>query len=292
MSFDFAMEKKLKSENRQLHNIFSDNVLCCQKMLLKYKSIFPSYTDHTSLHSLEVIAFCNELIGAYIDKLNTDEIFILLMASYLHDSGMGITEHDYEEFCKMLPHVQKFKADNPSTPLEEVVRRFHHDFSGCYIEKYAMIFDFPSEEHLYAIKQVSRGHRKTDLYDENEYPSEYKLPNGNIAHLPYLAALIRLADELDIAADRNIQFLYDIKDDMIKESYIEFLKHRAIKEVNFESDRFTVRIEYDKVKNPELGAELEQLFVKLKETLDECVDVTIKRSPFEIKQTEISVSGI
>ena len=41
--------------------------------------------------------------------------------------------------------------------------------------------------------------------------------NGNKIHLPYLAALIRLADELDIAADRNLQFLYDAE--MIDNEY-------------------------------------------------------------------------
>ena len=292
MAHDFAMEMKLITEAPSLHRIFSDNVLCAQNMLLKYKSVFPSYTDHTSLHSLEVIAFCNELIGDYLSQLNTDEIFILLMASYLHDSGMGITEKDYFEFCEQLPQVKNYISQHAGANISEVVRIFHHEFSGCYIEKYKMLFDFPSEEHLFAVIQVSRGHRKTDLYDENEYPGEYILPNGNVVHLPYLAALIRLADELDIAADRNIQFLYDINDVAIKESYMEFKKHTAIKEVNFEKDCFTVRVEYDKENEPNMKDELQKLFDKLKITLDECVDVTKKRTPFEIKQTEISVVGL
>lgn len=55
-------------------------------------------TDHTALHSLEVIDFCNQLIGENIDEMNADEIYVFLMWAYLHDSGMGITMSDYEKF--------------------------------------------------------------------------------------------------------------------------------------------------------------------------------------------------
>lgn len=77
--------------------------------------------------------------------------------------------------------------------IPDIIRDFHQEFSGEYIKKYTEIFDIPSQEHLFAIVQVARGHRKTDLWDTKEYPEEICLPNGNKIHLPYLAALIRLA---------------------------------------------------------------------------------------------------
>lgn len=284
MAFDFNLEMKLMREAPELHRIFSDNVLCSQNMLNKYKSFFPNYTDHTSLHSLEVIAFCNELVGDYIDELNVDEIFILLTAIYLHDSGMGISLSDWEIFVKELPKVQKYISENPSADTAETIRRFHNDFSGKYIEKYRAVFDFPSDEYLFAVIQVARGHRVTDLYDEREYPSEYKLPNGNVVRLPYLASLIRLADELDIAADRNIQFLYDVSNVNNKESLIEFYKHKAIKQVEFRNDSFFVVVDYSDEK---VNRELDKLFDKFEKTLNYCVDVVKKRTPFRINQTKI-----
>ena len=52
---------------------------------------------------MTVIDSCNRLIGEeQIQKLNADELYILLMASYLHDVGMGISEKDYEEFKDSL----------------------------------------------------------------------------------------------------------------------------------------------------------------------------------------------
>lgn len=289
MSYDFMLEMKLKLEAPDYHRIFSDNVLCSQNMLMKYKSVFPNYTDHTSLHSLEVIAFCNELVGEQIELLNCDEIFVLLMAAYLHDSGMGISLRDYEVFTPEIPGAEAFRKANPDMPVAEIIRAFHNEYSGRYIQKYAPLFDFPSEEHLFGVIQVSRGHRKTDLYDETEYPREYRLKNGNVLRLPYLAALIRLADELDIAADRNIQFLYDFENLATDASRLEFKKHMAIKQLKFAEDAFEIQID-GSVGVPEdvMG----ELIEKLESTLALCVDVTAKRTPFKIKQTKIVTERI
>ncbi len=288
MSYDYAIETRLKSLSPALHRTFADNVLCCQNLLQKYKTLFPSFTDHTALHSVEIIAFCNELIGDYCDRLNEDEIFILLMAAYLHDSGMGISQKDYDEFKAFLP-VDEFLKQNPGADVSEIIRSFHNELSGMYIKKYASIFEFPSKEHLWATIQVSRGHRKTNLFDEAEYPSEYKLPGGNTVCLPYLSALIRLGDELDIAADRNLQFVYDLKHIDDEKGRIEFSKHLAIKKVVFEPDCFAVTVDDS---DAEIYGHVIQLFEKLQYTLDQCVSVCAQRTPYRIKQTAIKINKL
>lgn len=85
------MERKLRDLNPELHKRFTDAVFGLQHVLSNYKLIFPEYTDHTELHSLNVIDFCNQLIGDQIDKMNADEIYCLLMGCYFHDTGMGIS---------------------------------------------------------------------------------------------------------------------------------------------------------------------------------------------------------
>ena len=283
MSFDFQLENTLLSQNQKLHRIFSDNVMCCQQILTKYQSVFPTFTDHTSLHSIEVIDFCNKLVGNNIDRMNCDEIFVLLMAAYLHDSGMGISASDYEEFSMKLPMVTEYRQQNPDAPAADVIRTFHHEFSGKFIEKYQMIFDFPSDLHIWATIQAARGHRKTNLYDEEEYPRELILANGNIIHLPYLSALIRITDELDIAEDRNIQFLYDVNSYHRKRDLIAFHKHLAIKEVICCEDTIKAIVDFsDNQLNPYLFSDFEKLYA----TLISCVDVVEKRTPFEIAQKQ------
>ena len=51
--------------------------------------------------------------GNNIDKINCDEIFVLLMAAYLHDSGMGISESDYAKFSAQMPMVLEYPAVSP-----------------------------------------------------------------------------------------------------------------------------------------------------------------------------------
>ena len=283
---DYLCEMKLKKENPALHTLFENSVFCIQNALNKYQNMFPTYTDHTILHSIEVIAFCNELIGkANIDKLNVDEIYILLMSAYLHDSGMGITMKDYDIFKHNIDFGNYFDMNNSDIP--KIIRDFHNEFSGEYIKKYAQLFEIPSQEHIFAIVQVSRGHRKVDLWDEKQYPSEYKLNNGNTVCLPYLAALIRLADELDIAADRNLQFVYDINKIDNEKSLMEFKKHKAIKHIQINKNEFEMSVDKsDKM----VYEEVKKLKKKLEETMNYCINVVEKRTPFVISQKKIIIS--
>ena len=99
---DFALERRLYELDKELHSRFSDTVFALQSILSNYKLIFPDFTDHTELHSLNIIDFCNRLIGDDITKLNKDEIYAILMGCYFHDTGMGISYEDYIEFSKNI----------------------------------------------------------------------------------------------------------------------------------------------------------------------------------------------
>jgi len=287
--FDYQLETKLKTESPALHQIFASNVIACQNMLIKYKAVFPTFTDHSSLHSMEVLAFCNNLVGQDIEKMNTDEIFVLLMGAYLHDVGMGIDEKNYYLLLEKIPEAKEYLAAHPGDDMAHIIRRYHNEFSGKFIEKFGFLFDIPSDEHLFAIVQISRGHRLTDLFDEKEYPAKLKVPSGNEIRLPYLAALIRLADELDIAIDRNLQFLYDINTYTEERDIKEYSKHEAIKNVEFMDDRFVATV---KCHDDELKADLDKEFKKLSDTLSYCVKVVEERTPFRIKQKKIDINWI
>ncbi len=99
---DYAMERRLRALNPELHRRFTDAVFALQYNLSHYKLIFPEYTDHSNLHSMTVIDFCNRLIGSQIQSLDPDELYVLLMGCYFHDTGMGITLKDYQEFSKQI----------------------------------------------------------------------------------------------------------------------------------------------------------------------------------------------
>jgi Na+-driven multidrug efflux pump/anti-sigma regulatory factor (Ser/Thr protein kinase) len=286
---DFLLEKRLKELSPDLHTRFKDTVFGVQKILSRYRLLFPEYTDHSELHSMTVIDSCNRIIGnRQIDKLNADEIYILLTACYLHDVGMGISGEDYEEFKDRL-NAKEFFEKNKDATRADFVRTYHNEFAGFFIEKYADIFDIPSPEHTFAIRQVVRGHRKTDLWDSKEYPAEYRLPSGNTACLPYLAALIRMADEIDVAATRNPMILYDIDILTDEVEIVENKKVQAIRNIIMTENAFILSCSTD---DEQIFNSLLAMVDKMQKTLDYCVEVVEKRTHFTISQKKVILKQI
>ena len=285
---DFLLERRLKELNPHLHQLFSDTVFALQQILSNYQLIFPDFTDHTELHTLNIIDFCNNLIGSQIDKLNADEIYILLLGCYFHDTGMGISHADFNEFSKQIDFGDYFLTHDKNN-YPEIVRNFHQEFSGLFLRKYAKFFEFPSKEHLFAIIQVSRGHRKTDLNNRDEYPPYYRLANGNEVCLPYLAALVRLADEIDVTASRNSKAIYDISKVVKEIELIEFMKLEAVHALEIDDKCFTMVVSSD---NEKILEGLNILAGKMKKTLDYCRSVVNSKTPYLITQEDVKIRRV
>lgn len=287
MSNDFALEKRLYELDKNLHARFADTVLSIQHILSNYQLIFPDFTDHTELHTLNIIDFCNVLIGKQLDSLNADEIYCILLGCYFHDSGMGVSEHDFEDFCKNIDFGDYFETHSRDNK-PEIIRSFHNEFSGQFIRKYARFFDFPSDQHMFAIIEISRGHRKTNLFDREQYPLKLDLPNGNSICLPYLTALVRLADEIDVTASRNSSAIYDLSKITGEVDIIEFMKHEAVKGLEIEDDQFVMLVHTD---DEEIFERLSLVASKMQKTLLLCKEA-IKETPYVITQQRVVVKRI
>ncbi len=283
MDWDFSLEKRLSQLNPELHRLFASAVFAMKNVLSNYRQFFPEYTDHSIFHSLNVISFCNRLIADRLDRLNADEIFVLLMSCYLHDAGMGIRMKDYERFSARIDFGDWFET-HPSGDIAELIRNFHHEFSGQFIHKYAQFLEIPSPEHEQAIVQVARGHRKTDLMDEQAYPADFRLPNGNTVCLPYLAAMIRLADEIDVAADRNPVLLYDIDVLTDARQIMENKKVQAIRRMAISDTAFTLEVCTEEAV---VWQEIRKMAEKMQNTLDYCRSVVNNRTPYVITQEKV-----
>ena len=285
-NFDYLMERTLKKLDPELHRRFKDTVFTVQNLLSRYKKIFPEFTDHTELHSLTVIDSCNRLIGEeQINKLNKDEIYILLNACYLHDVGMGMSEKEYEEFKDPATEEEYFK-DHPDHTRMDFIRYYHHEFSGAFIEKYADLLEFPSPEHTFAIRQVIRGHRKLNLYDDIEFPRDYMLGNGSIINLAYLSAIIRLADEIDVIATRNPELIYDIADLTTDIDILFGKRTAAVKSMNMTRDSFILTAETDEA---DVIKALNYMVDKMQQTLNYCRNVIASKSDFILSQKKVEL---
>ncbi len=286
---EFLLERRLCSLDRELHGRFRDTVFIAQHVLAGFKRLFPEYTDHSVFHSVNVLIFCNQLIGTgQIEEMNEYDIYVLLMCCYLHDSGMAITESDYEEFKTGLGE-EEFFARDPRATVADFVRDRHHEFSGRFIRKYAGMLEIPSPELAFAIAQVSRGHRRTDLFDPKEYPEELEIKDGKKVHLPYLSALIRLADEIDVIADRNPPLLYDIE--ALTDGY-QIAYHRllqAVPRLRILPEGFLLDVD---AKDGMLYLAVEAMVDKMQSTLDLCREVARRRTPFRISQEWVRINRL
>ena len=280
---DFALERRLRELDPALHRRFTDAVFALQHVLSNYKLIFPTFTDHTELHSITVIDFCNRLIGDQIVHLNADEIYALLMGCYFHDTGMGVSEKDFYAFSEQIDFGSYFETHSREDK-SRIIRDFHNEFSGRFIQKYADFFEIPSKEHLFAVIEIARGHRKTSLTDEDEYPVALPMPNGNTICLPYLSALIRIADEIDVSAARNPTILYDTEGLTNAESIVEWKKHQAVRDLAVTEDAFVLMIQTE---DPAVLKSLQRMAEKMQQTLDECKDAVYRRTPYVITQEKI-----
>ena len=285
---DYAMERRLRALDPELHRRFTDAVFALQHILSNYQLIFPEYTDHTELHSLTVIDFCNRLMGPQVERLNADELYVLLLGCYFHDTGMGLSRRDYEAFSKEIDFGDWFEHHSRDN-APEVIRAFHNEFSGCFIRKYASFFELPSDAHTYAVIEISRGHRKTNLEDEKAYPIALPVPGGNTVCLPYLAALIRLSDEIDIAASRNSPLLYELESIMDPKQVLEHRKHLAVRDLRVGAEAFTLLVDTD---DPALLENIRVMAEKMQKTLDDCRHAVSKRTPYEITQARIELEHI
>ena len=92
------------------------------------------------MHSLDVLDYSNQILGDQIWALNTLECYVLVMACYLHDVGMGISRKDFEVFEKELEPKGTLNESH-SINEAQIIREQHNELSGMIIKKYFKLFD-------------------------------------------------------------------------------------------------------------------------------------------------------
>lgn len=277
---DYQIERRLLELDRGLHGRYRDCVAVSQRMLSRYENYFPDFTDHTVLHTLDILDLCNRLMGEQLKALSAKDLYVLAMGALFHDVGMGVSAADFEEFRAVLG----FPEPEDDMARAWAVRDYHQELSGLYLKKYWRMLDLPNEQYARAVIQVCRGHRKTDLMNQEEYPAKFEVEPGETVYLPYLAALLCLADELDVAADRNISFMFDVERMPSARDRREFHKHMAIRHVELLPERVVI---HAWTEDPEIREGVKELTAKLLDKLLMCRRVAAERSPFVITQSKV-----
>jgi len=98
---EFALLKRLRQCSPSLHRNYLEASAGACMMLDRYKNVFPQYTDHSSLHCLNIMNLAGQLMGDCLEMLNGSGLYVLLTGLLFHDLGMGISNRDRD--C--LPYI-------------------------------------------------------------------------------------------------------------------------------------------------------------------------------------------
>lgn len=224
------MEKLLKRIENNIN--FRTSIENCEKqitpILQGFITNFPEYTDHSINHSKSVLRYAEYVLNTEIEKLNEDEVYILIMAGFLHDIGMCPTN----EMKQRITDSSDFK--NSGSSFGNHLRDIHHKLSYEYITTFWKDLQIVNETYAEAIALVGMGHRKVDLLDFDLYNPGFVVKSGSdFVCLPYLASVLRLSDELDITNDRTPDLLYNQYFPSNPISKTEWEKHKANYFVSF-----------------------------------------------------------
>ena len=178
--------------------------------------LVPYFTDHGVNHCINLAYFAYKITNANKKRtLNENEIFMLLASIYLHDIGMQC-DASYLEKIKIRAleykamyepgYIQEKDYKNILNTLEEI-RENHQYLTAAWIDcAYKDINDqllgnalrsIPKNINIDDLIEICIYHSKLKITDCNEY---FKF--DKISHKRLVAAILRLADELDIDEQR------------------------------------------------------------------------------------------
>lgn len=227
--------EKLNNANKELF----DDLQSTEDKLSKFweRASQGSFTNHGRSHIEMVETYVGELLGD--DRLENhiypEEFFILLMGVFCHDLGMVRFEPEGGDSIKIereLHNVESYLFVNSEQATKSIIVP-----DGSYYKPISLLC---LGHRDYKDKDGKTVHTLVDncrINDETVKVNEI-ITIGNVdVHLSYLAAILRLADELDVTNNRAPEDVKMYFKDFIPEtSYDHWVKHQLIKKVTFKNE--------------------------------------------------------
>ena len=247
-SYEISLRKELQRREDPLSRELSGRLEAIKKIakkLLVYTHVkFPYYTPHGFSHSENVEENLNWLIPDVLKQESLSyDIFFLILGAWFHDLGMI-----------------NLTSDNI-----DLIRNEHHIISEDIInEKYKEI-QINNQEAV-VLGKICKGHRSVDL-NTAEY-DVMSIMYGIIINIRFLTALICLADELDVTANRVPEIIYHQLNPSSKDAK-EFEKHLRVIGIAYASEEQRYKLLLTATAYDPKGAKaMENLRNKLQNTLN------------------------
>lgn len=279
----------LKSRDSSFLNLVEEIYKYAHDLLPKVNLVFPNYTGHGIMHSINVMEYMFDLCDK-TNELSDLELVAIIYAALLHDIGMVVTEDEIisikkdelkYEGRKYSQVLKKYK--NEVLALQECIRPAHALRSKNHIID-------KIENRLFIIP----GYTNVSFADEIAYICEAHNENFDwlIGHLSncdvkgmysinsqYIAMLLRLADYLDIDEERAPLYLYRFLNpkDYSKQEWLQHFVIENKEKIVFNSKTGLKNIEfYGESSNPNIHRKLLKYFDLINEELVRAVELSEK----------------
>lgn len=301
----------LKERNYELHARLVNNINKLETFL--EGATLPYYTSHGLVHSESLINNFDKLIPDSIKReMGELEIFILLSSAYFHDIGMALklsekdSQKDFQtkkQYDKRLDFIRRTHSERIFRFLLHEENRREFDLDKGIASTLAKICKSHSDnkykEHDCEYNGEIGEKKSKNWYDEyKEVPDAYKkggieytfkdlletkphkAVNTHRVRIHFLAALLRLSDELDLGYKRAYENLRE----MPKISEFEHKKNHLVSGIDIESKKFEIAVDvfeeelYKGGKNStaennkaltEVIVKLREMFLEAKKTLND-----------------------
>ncbi|QEM12589.1 hypothetical protein [Mucilaginibacter rubeus] len=285
---EFRKKTEHDSANREMVFRHVDAAL---PLLERIIVAFPKYTLHNARHQFNIIKIIGELLGDYINKLNSLEIAMLILSAVYHDIGMVYQPQELEEITRE-PEFQEFLKVNSSAMLlyEEQGKIADENLIGWYCrwmhaKRVWKFLDQIDSTNPFVWNKIPIKVQLGNLCESHNESVDYIKRNDTLfdnkflgeCDLTFCAILLRLADILDFDDTRTPLSVYEYlgleqrqrNSDKISDD--EWLKHMSSGGFRVEDDgkrralRFTAHPE-----NPQVEVGIRNFLKLIEAELTSC----------------------
>ena len=219
--------ENLLTKSKKLYENYRDNCTVVQRMLEKYKKIYPNISDYSIMHFIDIAEFCDLIMDRKkLEGLNEDECYCLLLAALFAHTGFGLNQEIMNRYINRLG-IQK---QTQSLTFLQIMSKYHVLFSACLIEEYGDIFEFPSEIHKHAIISMLYfiGGNSDDI---NQLEEVLLSDNQNSVRLKDLAAVLAVGNQLAELKNTNLDLNYEDFDKYNSEEIVGFVERNVVRSI-------------------------------------------------------------
>lgn len=189
------LERALEEKNKYLYNKLQDTKKIVQNLINEYSTNFTLYTYHNKAHTVNLTdVIGNKLLDqSGLANLNEKELYVLSVASYLHDIGICIPNNEIEEIYQdyLVNNTKHRELD-----IYEYIRNQHAYLTFNFISTKWELLKLEGELKE-AIALVAGENEGINVFDSEYF--EYASDGGRYkVCIPYLYAHLKIADMIDI----------------------------------------------------------------------------------------------